>query len=416
MNFEELKLTQKILNVVQEKGFTTPTPVQEKVIPLVLAKKDVMALSQTGSGKSASFVLPVLQLWSQNRDSAKKGKIKVLVLTPTRELTLQVATTFSEFAKELPKKPQIVTIIGGEKIGEQLFEIQQGCDILVATSGRFLDVLSKKQMNLSHLNYLILDEADKMLDLGFEEELEAILQAIPKERQNLLFSATYPPKMQDIAAKISSNVVRVDIEQKTEVVETIKQRVITVNRQNRGPLLRHLLKEHKWHLVLVFMANKRATDNIAEKFRKYGIKAASFNADLEQDVRNDTLEAFKKGKVNVLFATDIAARGLDINDIDCVINYDLPRSPADYIHRIGRTARAGKSGEAISFVDYETEAHFKLIEKRSAIKLTREAIEGFKLEGEAPLKVKGPAPVKGKGKSKKDKLREKKAREEDSKS
>jgi len=407
MNFEQLKLTQKILNVVQEKGFTTPTPVQEKVIPLVLAKKDVMALSQTGSGKSASFVLPVLQLWSQNRDSAKKGKIKVLVLTPTRELTLQVASTFSEFAKELPKKPQIVSIIGGEKIGEQLFEIQKGCDILVATSGRFLDVLSKKQMNLSHLDYLILDEADKMLDLGFEEELEAILEAIPKERQNLLFSATYPPKMQHIAAKISSNVVRVEIEQKTEVVDTIKQRVIEVNRENRGPLLRHLLKEHKWHLVLVFMANKRATDNIAEKFRKYGIKAASFNADLEQDVRNDTLQAFKEGKVNVLFATDIAARGLDINDIDCVINYDLPRSPADYIHRIGRTARAGKSGESISFIDYETEAHFILIEKRSSIKLPRESIAEFELTGEAPQKVKGPAPVKGKKKSKKDKLREK---------
>ncbi|NPA59278.1 MAG: DEAD/DEAH box helicase, partial [Epsilonproteobacteria bacterium] len=193
MNFEQLKLDKKILDVVQEKGFTTPTSVQEKVIPLVLAKKDVMALSQTGSGKSASFVLPILQLWSKNRDNAKKGKIKVLVLTPTRELTLQVANTFSFFGKYLPKKPQIVSIIGGEKIGEQLFEIQQGCDILVATSGRFLDVLSKKQMNLSHLNYLILDEADKMLDLGFEEELEAILDAIPKERQNLLFSATYPP-------------------------------------------------------------------------------------------------------------------------------------------------------------------------------------------------------------------------------
>jgi len=356
-------------------------------------------------------VLPVLQLWSESRDSAKKGKIKVLALTPTRELTLQVASTFSEFAKELPKKPQIVSIIGGEKIGEQLFEIQKGCDILVATSGRFLDVLSKKQMNLSHLDYLILDEADKMLDLGFEEELEAILEAIPQERQNLLFSATYPPKMQHIAAKISSNVVRVEIEQKTEVVDTIKQRVIEVNRENRGPLLRHLLKEHKWHLVLVFMANKRATDNIAEKFRKYGIKAASFNADLEQDVRNDTLQAFKEGKVNVLFATDIAARGLDINDIDCVINYDLPRSPADYIHRIGRTARAGKSGESISFIDYETEAHFKLIEKRSSIKLSRESIAEFELIGEAPQKVKGPAPVKGKKKSKKDKLREKMALE-----
>ncbi len=416
MTFEDLKLDKKILLSLKEKSFTRPTPVQEKVIPLVLDGKDVMAQAQTGSGKSASFVLPVLQLWSQTRDNAKKGKIKVLVLTPTRELTIQVASAFEEFGKYLPKKPQVISVIGGEKIGEQLFEIQKGCDVLVATSGRFLDVLSKKQMNLSYLNYLILDEADKMLDLGFEEELELILEAIPDKHQNLMFSATYPPKTQNIAAKITTNAVEVKTLEEAPVVQSINQRVIEVNREERGPLLRHLLKESKWRLVLVFMANKRATDNIAEKFRKHGVKAASFNADLEQDVRNDTLKAFKEGKVNVLFATDIAARGLDIDDIDCVINYDLPRSPADYIHRIGRTARAGKSGEAISFIDHETQAHFKLIEKRSEIKLTRESIEGFELEGDTPVKVKGPAPVKGKGKSKKDKLREKRAREEANKS
>ena len=409
MTFSKLGVNPKIISVLDEKKFVVPTAIQEKVIPLVLEKKDVMAQAQTGSGKSASFVLPVLQLWSESRDNAKKGKIKVLVLTPTRELTLQVAAAFEEFGKYLPKKPQVISIIGGEKIGDQLFEIQQGCDILVATSGRFLDVLSKKQMNLSYLNYLILDEADKMLDLGFEEELEAILEAIPSQRQNLMFSATYPPKTQAIAAKITTDAVEVKMIEETPVVGTIKQRVIEVNRENRGPLLRHLFKENRWKLILVFMANKRATDNIAEKFRKHGIKAASFNADLEQDIRNDTLAAFKAGKVNVLFATDIAARGLDIDDIDCVVNYDLPRSPADYIHRIGRTARAGKSGTAISFIDYETQDHFKLIEKRSEIKLTRESIEGFELAGEAPQKVKGPAPVKGKGKSKKDKLREKQA-------
>jgi len=412
MPFTKLNLLENILLALKDKKFIKPTKVQEKVIPLILEKKDVMVLSQTGSGKSASFVLPVLKLWSENRDSAKKGKIKVLVLTPTRELTIQVATAFEEFSKYLSKRPQVISIIGGESIGDQLFKIQQGCDVLVATSGRFLDVLSKKQMNLSHLEYFILDEADKMLDLGFEEELEAILEVIPQERQNLMFSATYPQKMKTIAEKITTNAVEVKIEAEKQTVQTINQRVIEVNRENRGPLLRFLLKEKKWNLVLVFMANKRATDNIAEKFRKYGIEAASFNADLEQDVRNDTLKAFKEGKVNVLFATDIAARGLDIDDIDCVINYDLPRSPSDYIHRIGRTARAGKSGEAISFIDYETQAHFKLIEKRSEIKLDRESIEGFELIGEVPKKVKGPAPLKGKGKSKKDKLREKKALEE----
>jgi len=411
MSFASFNLCQKILKSVEEKGFNTPTAVQNEVIPLVLNKEDIVVRAQTGSGKSASFVLPILQMWSDNRDSAKKGKIKVLVLTPTRELTIQVASAFEEFGANLAKKPQVISVVGGEKISDQLFDIQQGCDILVATSGRFVDLLSKKQMNLSHLEFFVLDEADKMLGEGFEEELDLILEAIPKERQNLMFSATYPKKMQAIVSKVSLNAREVTLES-TPVVELIQQRVIVVDREKRGPLLRELFKENKWKLVLVFMANKRATDNIAEKFRKYKIEAASFNADLDQDVRNETIQAFKDAKINILFATDIAARGLDINDIDCVINYDLPRSPADYIHRIGRTARAGKLGTAISFIDHESEEHFKLIEKRSEIKLKRESIEGFELYGKAPVKVKGPAPVKGKGKSKKDKLREQKALEE----
>jgi ATP-dependent RNA helicase RhlE len=411
MTFKRLGLSQEILKSLEDKGFINPTAVQEKVIPLILQNRDLIAQAQTGTGKSASFILPVLQLWSQSRDEAKKGKIKLLVLTPTRELTLQVASMFEEFSKYLPKKPRVVTLIGGEKIGEQLFEVQKGCDVLVATSGRFLDVLRKKQMNLAHLDYLILDEADKMLNLDFSEELELVLQALPKERQNLLFSATYPPKMLDIVSKIMNNPVEVKMDE-MQTVEAISQRVIEVNSENRAPLLRALIKENSWDLVLVFMANKRATDNIAQKFRKHDIRAASFNGDLDQENRNATLHAFKEGKIQVLFATDIAARGLDIDNIDCVINYDLPRSPADYVHRIGRTARAGKSGEAISFIDYESMNHFKLIEKRSDIKLSREQIQGFELQGEIPQKVKGNAPLKGKKKSKKDKLREQKALEE----
>ncbi len=407
MSFSTLGLSKQIQLALKETNYTRPTPIQEKVIPLVLAGQDVMAMAQTGSGKSASFVLPVLELWSKNRGEGK-SKIKALVLAPTRELTLQVAEAFRTFGSSLPKKPKVVSLIGGESIGDQLYEVQQGCDILVATSGRFLDVLSKRQMNLSHIDFFILDEADKMLNLGFAEELELVLESIPKRRQNLLFSATYPKKILDIVSKITQNAIEVTIEEK-QTVETINQRVIEVNRENRGPLLRQLLTENKWDLVLVFMANKRATDNIAEKFRKYGFKAASFNGDLEQDSRNETLLAFKERKINILFATDIAARGLDIDDIDCVINYDLPRSPTDYIHRIGRTARAGKSGVAISLIDYEDMEYFKLIEKRSEIQLTRERLKDFALVGEAPKKEKGPAPVKGKGKSKKDKLREKKA-------
>jgi len=411
MTFETLGLSKNILTALDTFNFTMPTPIQKKVIPLVLEKKDIIALSQTGSGKSASFVLPIIERLSSTKREGK-AKIRVLVLTPTRELTLQVSEDFNRFSKNLSKKLSVVALIGGKSIGDQLYDVQQGCDVLVATSGRFLDVLSKKQMNLSKVEFFVLDEADKMLDVVFLEELNEVLEAIPKERQNLMFSASYPPKMQSIAAKISKNALEVSVESESRVVAKIKQRVIKVNRENRGPLLRHLLEQQKWSRVLVFMANKRATDNIAAKFRKYGFEAASFNGDLEQDLRVETLQAFKDKKIRLLFATDIAARGLDIDDIECVINYDLPRSPADYIHRVGRTARAGKSGEAISFIDYENRDHFKLIEKRSDINLQREQIKGFELQGEAPKKEKGPAPIKGKKKSKKDKLREKKALED----
>ena len=410
MSFEQLKLSPSLQKALQKNGYTEPTQIQKKVIPLVIEQKDIIAQSQTGTGKTASFVLPILERLQATKGEGK-AKLKVVVLTPTRELTLQVSSSFEVLGEFLEKPLKVVSVIGGESLGDQIFKIQKGCDVLVATSGRFIDLLSKKQTNLSHLEFFVLDEADKMLDLGFAEELETLLELLPKKRQNLLFSATYPEKMKQIAARITQNAIEINLEVKEQVVTKIKQRVITTSREKRGPLLRHLFKESSWKSVLVFMANKRATDNIAEKFRKYGFEAASFNADLDQEIRNETLMAFKERKIRILFATDIASRGLDIKDVDLVVNYDLPRSPADYIHRIGRTAREGKSGEAISFIDYENMDHFKLIEKRSDIKLEREIVSGFELEGEAPKKEKGPAPVKGKKKSKKDKLREKLARE-----
>jgi superfamily II DNA/RNA helicase len=333
-------------------------------------------------------------------------------------LTQQIAETFetlgaflSESAHPFARNPKIVSLIGGESIGDQIYGIQKGCDILVATSGRFLDVLSKKQMNLSHIESLVLDEADKMLNLGFAEELDNILLALPTKRQNLFFSATYPPKMLSIASRISHTAIEVTLENEAPTVAKITQRVIEVNPHNRGPLLRYLLKKEKWKSVLVFMANKRATDNIAEKFRKRGYLADSFHGDLHQEDRNHTLKEFKNKKLQLLFTTDLVSRGLDIVNVDCVINFDLPRSPADYIHRIGRTGRAGKSGTAISFIGHEEQAHFKLIEKRSQIKLEREQIQNFELTGEAPIKEQGKLPIKGKKKSKKDKAREKAAAE-----
>jgi len=405
MPFSKLNLSSPILKAISKSDFIEPTEIQKSVIPLVFDKKDVMAKAQTGTGKSASFILPTLQMLDKTRTEGK-AKIKVLVITPTKELTLQISKAYERFGEFLDVKPKVVSVIGGESLGDQIYKIQQGCDIVVATSGRFLDVLSKKQTNLSNLEFFILDEADKMLNLGFSEELELILKEIPTERQNLMFSATYPDKILEIASKITKNPIKVFNENTQPIVETIKQRVISVNKENRSPLLRHLIKEEKLEQVLVFMANKRATDNIAHKFRKYGFLAESFHGDLDTPERTRTLDAFKNKKIKILFATDLVSRGLDIKNIDCVVNFDLPRSPFDYIHRIGRTGRAKKDGLAISFVSYEDEAHFKIIEKKSKIKLQREEILGFELKGEAPKKVKGSAPIKGKKKSKKDKLRE----------
>ena len=409
MPFSNLGLNQKINQALKENAYKNPTSIQEKVIPLILEKKDIMAKAQTGSGKTASFVLPILELFFNKHEEKKektKAKISTLVLTPTRELALQVSKAFTDFSKNFENKPKVVTVIGGESLTQQLLDIQKGCDIVVATTGRLLDILDKKQINLSNIEFFVLDEADKMLDLGFEVELEELLKSLPKNRQNLLFSATYPQKMLNIASKITTKALEVFIEDETQTVQTINQRVITVNKENRSALLRYLIQNNDWEQILVFMANKRSCDNIAFKFRKYGLNAESFHGDLLQDERNDTLEDFKNKKINILFSTDIAARGLHIDDISCVINFDLPRSPADYVHRIGRTGRAGKSGDAISFIGLEDFEHFALIEKRCEIKLEKEQIKGFELIGEVIKKQKGNEPIKGKRKSKKDKLRE----------
>eukprot|EP01155_Anaeramoeba_flamelloides_P013043 Anaeramoba_flamelloidesa334890_26.p1 GENE.a334890_26~~a334890_26.p1 ORF type:complete len:410 (+),score=22.22 a334890_26:16-1245(+) len=402
MLFSNFNLSDKLQETIKKTGYTSATSIQEKTIPKVLEGCDIIAKAQTGSGKTAAFVLPIINT-IQTTKGEGKAKIKALVLTPTRELTIQVEEVFKGFDPSL----KTVSLIGGKGIGEQLYTIQQGCDIVIATAGRLLDIFTKKQMNLSHLKYFVLDEADKMLNLGFEEELDAILAQIPKDRQNLMFSATYPQKVLDIISKVSANPIKITIQEQSDIVNTITQRVIEVNKENKSALLRKLIKENNFKSVLVFMSNKRSTDNISAKYRKYGFEAESLHGDLEQDERIATLKDFKDGHIKVLFATDIASRGLDIDDISCVVNYELPRSTADYVHRIGRTARAGKNGLAISFIDFEDFDHFKLIEKRYKISIQREQIDGFELKGKAPIKKKGAAPVKGKRKSKKDKLREK---------
>ena len=406
MLFKELHLSMPLLKALEDEGYVTPTPIQQKVIPSMREGNDIVALAQTGSGKSAAFILPILDYFFAYPRNGK-AKIKALILAPTREITLQIAKNFEQLSVYLPQKINVVSVIGGESIGNQLYAIQQGCDVVVATSGRLLDIIYKQQINLSSVHFFVLDEADKMLDLGFAYELDAIVKLLPMQRQTLLFSATYPSKMEAIASKILNKNTHFVSLHEAPTVDSVLQRAIEVNRENRGPLLRHLIKHEKWKRVLVFMANKRATDNIAFKFRKYGFLAESFHGDLSQEDRTYTLDAFKDGKIAILFSTDIAARGLHIEDVECVINYDLPRGSEDYIHRIGRTARAGKSGIAVSFIGHEDKKHFALIQKRCKLELTLEQIEGFELCGEALPEVKGTLPIKGKRPSKKDKARQK---------
>lgn len=405
MSFENFNLPKELQKALKQNNYTQATPIQEKTIPLVESGEDLKVQAQTGSGKTASFAIPILSSL-EKKSKEKKSTIKVLVVTPTRELSIQVADTFESLGKYLENKQKVVSIIGGQEIGKQLLKIQKGCDIVVATSGRLLDIIEKKQIDLRYLEYFVLDEADKMLDLGFVEELDAILQSLPKQRQNLLFSATYSQKVELIAQKISAKAIKVEIENTTSYVENIIQRAIFINKENKSACLRHLIKENKFKSVLVFMASKRAADNIAVKFRRYGLRADSFHGDLIQEDRIETLDAFKKRKIDILFSTDIAARGLHIDDIDCVVNFDLPRSSEDYIHRIGRTARAGKSGVALSFLDDENIDHFKLIEKRYDLQIKKEQIEKFGFKQSAKMQTKGKAPIKGKRKNKKDKLRE----------
>ncbi|MBC7714598.1 MAG: DEAD/DEAH box helicase [Rhizobacter sp.] len=404
-NFKVLGLNDEILQAIERSGFEEPTSIQYKTLPLILEGRDLLIEAQTGSGKTACFAWPLLQKISAAKTS-EKNTIQALVLTPTRELALQVSGAFYRFGEFQTNKVSVLTVIGGESIEQQTRVLADGVDIVVATPGRLLDLIGQKVLSLSDIKFLVLDEADKILDLGFAAELDLVLQEISSMRQNLFFSATYPDKVLDIARRISATPEHLKIEDDTPTVENIFQRVIEVNKDNRGMLLRHLIVQEKWKNALIFVSSKTAAGNLAEKLKKTGVRAGAIHGDLSQPERNKALSDFKDKKIDFLVATDVAARGIDINKLLLVINFDLPRSPADYIHRIGRTGRAGEKGLAVTFIGHEDQEHFKLIEKRAQINLEREQVAGFELTGEAPETVRGAAPVKGKRKSKKDKARE----------
>lgn len=404
-NFKDLGLRDDILKAIERSGFSEPTDIQYKTLPLILEGRDLLIEAQTGSGKTACFAWPLLQKISADKTSGHTS-IQALVLTPTRELALQVSGAFFRFGEFQENRVSVLTVIGGESIEQQTRVLTDGVDIVVATPGRLLDLIGQKVLSLSEIKFLVLDEADKILDLGFAAELDLVLKEISSNRQNLFFSATYPEKVLDIAKRISPNPEHLKIDDVTPTVENINQRVIEVNKDNRGMLLRHLIVEEKWKNALVFVSSKTAAGNLSEKLKKFGVKAGAIHGDLSQPERNKALSDFKERKIDFLVATDVAARGIDINKLSLVINFDLPRSPADYIHRIGRTGRAGEIGLAVTFIGHEDQEHFKLIEKRAQIKLEREQIMGFELTGDAPVIVRGQLPVKGKRKSKKDNARE----------
>ena len=376
MPFSPLGLSEPLLRAVVARGYGAPTPVQTGAIPAALAGRDVWASAQTGSGKTAAFALPILQRLSA-RPRGQGRFVRARVLVPTRELAGQVGESFRLYGRWLPDPLKILTVYGGVSINPQMIALGGGADILIATPGRLLDLMSHNAVSLAEVETLVLDEADRLLDLGFAHEVGRLLAALPARRQSLLFSATFPPAIFELAAKLLQDPVRIDLPAAPATAPDILQRAIEVDPGRRTQLLRHLIETLNWPRVLVFVATTYATEHVAEKLRRAGLAAAAMNGDLSQGARTQALADFKASKTRVLVATDLAARGLDIALLPAVVNYDLPRSATDYIHRIGRTGRAGESGTAVSFISAETHAHFRLIEKRHRLSLPREQIAGF---------------------------------------
>ncbi len=406
------RLLPSFLRAIAEKGYTAPTAIQSEAIPAILQGRDVVASAQTGSGKTAAFALPMLQQLAEAPDHSPR-RVRGLVLVPTRELAAQVGESIVSLAKYLPQRVKVAVVFGGVSINPQMMNFRGGADIVVATPGRLIDLIEHNALSLGSVGTLVLDEADRLLDMGFGEELGRILDLLPAQRQNLFFSATFPPAIEALAHGMLRQPLRIEVEAGAQAEPDIVQRAIEVDAPRRTQLLRHLVQTEKWERVLVFVATKHAAEIVADKLRKADIQAEPFHGELSQGKRNQVLQDFKLRVVQVVVATDVAARGLDIAQLPVVVNYDLPRSAVDYTHRIGRTGRAGESGIAISFVSAGTQAHWRLIEKRQRLSVAREQIAGFEpLETAAPEGgADAPAPdahggIKGKRPSKKDKLRE----------
>ncbi len=382
IHFDSLNLSDKILKAIEEKGYKTPTPIQAQAIPAVLEGKDVMAAAQTGTGKTAGFTLPILESLSHG-NRAKPNQARVLILTPTRELAAQIQDSVVTYGKHLPLTSTVV--FGGVKINPQMMKLRKGVDILVATPGRLIDLHNQKAVRFDQLEILVLDEADRMLDMGFIHDIRKILAFLPPKRQTLMFSATFSMEIRTLAKKLVRNPVEISVTPRNTTVDAVKQWICPVDKKQKSALLVRLIQENDWKKVLVFSRTKHGANRLTRYLEKKKITAAAIHGNKSQNARTKALKAFKQDEIRILVATDIAARGIDIDQLPQVINFDLPNVPEDYIHRIGRTGRAGLKGQAISLVSADEFPQLSDIEYLLKRLLDRKVIDGFEPVNDVPV-------------------------------
>jgi ATP-dependent RNA helicase RhlE len=377
MSFDTLGLSAELLRAVGEQGYTQPTPIQRKAIPMILSGRDVMAGAQTGTGKTAGFTLPLLQRLSEKPQPRRGRPVRALVLTPTRELAAQVGESVATYGRYLPFRSAV--IFGGVKINPQIERLRRGVDILVATPGRLLDHAAQKTLDLSQIEILVLDEADRMLDMGFIHDIRKVLALLPDNgaRQNLLFSATFSNEIKQLADRLLNRPQLIEVARRNTTAERIEQVIHPVDKRRKRELLSHMIGAKNWRQVLVFTRTKHGANRLAEQLKKDGLSAAAIHGNKSQGARTRALAGFKSGELRVLVATDIAARGLDIDQLPHVVNFELPNVPEDYVHRIGRTGRAGNEGVAVSLVCVDEEKLLRDIERLLKCELPREVLEGY---------------------------------------
>ena len=380
MSFEQLGLRVELLQAVNTKGYTTPTPIQAKTIPVILAGRDILARAQTGTGKTDAFALAMVEILSRQKVNGRHPR--ALVLTPTRELALQVGESIKAYARRVSLRCTVVH--GGVLLNPQIERLKRGIDILVATPGRLLDLADQRHLNLSRIEFLVFDEADRMLDLGFSEEIGAVLDLVPEQRRTMLFSATYTQPVRDLAARMLENPEYIEVTPSNTAAEAVVQKVYLVDRLNKRALLGHLITKGKWSRILIFTRTRYGAEELAEKLAAQGISAVALHGNKSQSFRTRTLAEFKSGEIRILIATDLAARGLDISNLPYVVNFDLPRIPEEYIHRIGRTGRAGVSGIAVSLVCQEEKPYLQAIEELLQQKISVEKVAGFTEGNDVP--------------------------------